>query len=282
MRWKQCCIVVLAVVCPAHSRIPSHLARQLRRSKPQRQQQRAVGQHGPVQALRKHLAHFHFDLGEKWHMLSQKLLADVTAASAAALSVSPFIAVIDRSIVLSTSRGGSVSASVMAGLGEMVNPVAFFKQKEVWWVWMLYAGTFLAANTIATVAEEWRFRDTYPKLIGTTSVNLPGCIWKDEALAKMFGAPAKMVAVGAAATAGATAAETAAGTAAAAATATAAAAAVAQRMPLLSYALFTIRDVLSIAASFTLPGELFVNSHKRLAYNSDVMSSSCSNSITSF
>jgi hypothetical protein len=257
MHWKQCCIAVLAVVvCPAHansSRITTQVVRQLRRSKPQRQQRGRVEQ-GPLQLLKKHVAHFHFDLTDRWHGLSRKLIADVTAASVAALSVSPFIAVIDRSIVLSTSRGGSVSASVMAGLGEMVNPVAFFKQKEVWWVWALYAGTFLAANTIATVAEEWRFRDTYPKLIGTTSVNLPGCIWKDEALAKMFGATTKMVPVGAAAAAGAAAAETVAGTAAAAATATAAAAAVAQRMPLLSYALFTVRDVLSIAASFTLPG----------------------------
>jgi hypothetical protein len=268
MHWKQCCIVALAViVCPAHanSRITTQVVRQLRRSKPQRQQRGRV-EHGPLQSLKKHIAHFHFDLTDRWHGLSQKLIADVTAASVAALSVSPFIAVIDRSIVLSTSRGGSVSASVMAGLGEMVNPVAFFKQKEVWWVWALYAGTFLAANTIATVAEEWRFRDTYPKLIGTTSVNLPGCIWKDEALAKMFGATTKMVPVGAAAAAGATAAETVAGTAAAAVTATAAAAAVAQRMPLLSYALFTVRDVLSIAASFTLPGKPYVDNTLTYCY----------------
>ncbi|KAG5183538.1 hypothetical protein JKP88DRAFT_198943 [Tribonema minus] len=118
-----------------------------------------------------------------------------------------------------------MTAALVSGLKEMSRPLTFLRYKEVWWVWALYAGTYVAANGISTVAESLGVGAGAPKLVGTTAVNLPASIIKDQALARMFSATA----------------------------ATTAAAAAVSRMPLASYALFTLRDIVSIAASFTLP-----------------------------
>lgn len=155
--------------------------------------------------------------------MAQRLAADFLAASGAGIAVSPFIAVIDRSITVCAARGGSVQASVMSGLKEMTKPVKFLMNREVRWVWALYAGTYMAANLIGTLAEARGVDDSVPKLLGTTAVNMPACIAKDKAMASAFAASAM---------------------------------ASKMRMPLRSYTLFAVRDLVSIAASFTLPDKV--------------------------
>lgn len=76
----------------------------------------------------------------------------------------------------------------------------------------------LAANAITTIADEMSRSDAMPKFLGTTAINMPGSIAKDQALTKIFGV------VGGAA-----------------------------KVPAASFALFTVRDVATMAAAFTLP-----------------------------
>lgn len=63
--------------------------------------------------------------------------------------------------------------------------------------------------------------DAMPKFVGTTAINMPGSIAKDQALTKIFGV------VGGAA-----------------------------KVPAASFALFTVRDVATMAAAFTLPSPM--------------------------
>lgn len=83
---------------------------------------------------------------------------------------------------------------------------------------VFYLCSDLAANTISTIADEMSRSDAMPKFLGTTAINMPGSIAKDQALTKIFGV------VGGAA-----------------------------RVPAASFALFTMRDVATMAAAFTLP-----------------------------
>lgn len=76
----------------------------------------------------------------------------------------------------------------------------------------------LAANWITTITSEMARSDTLPKFVGTTAINMPGSIAKDQALTKLFGV------VGGA-----------------------------SRVPAASFALFTVRDLATMAAAFTLP-----------------------------
>lgn len=83
---------------------------------------------------------------------------------------------------------------------------------------IFFVSSDLAANTISTIADEMSRSDAMPKFLGTTAINMPGSIAKDQALTKIFGV------VGGAA-----------------------------KVPAASFALFTVRDVATMAAAFTLP-----------------------------
>ena len=48
----------------------------------------------------------------------------------------------------------------------------------VHYTYMTITGTFMAANSISTLCEEVNISEILPKLLGTTAVNLPGCILK--------------------------------------------------------------------------------------------------------
>ena len=71
--------------------------------------------------------------------------------------------------------------------------------------------------------------DALPKFLGTTAINMPGSIAKDQALTKLFGV------VGGAA-----------------------------KVPAASFALFTVRDVATMAAAFTLPTPMSAKVRKTL------------------
>ena len=86
----------------------------------------------------------------------------------------------------------------------------------------VYAATYLAANTIDTVATRQRYSQkthVAATLIGTTAVNASACIAKDVAFAKMYGGSG----------------------------------AGKKAMPFASYGLFLSRDLITIFSSFTLP-----------------------------
>eukprot|EP00904_Undaria_pinnatifida_P011316 jgi/Undpi1/7314/HiC_scaffold_22.g09787.m1 len=112
-----------------------------------------------------------------------------------------------------------MQASVKQGMRVLVTkPALFLARPDFICTFCLYGATYLAANAISTLADEIHRSDALPKFLGTTAINMPGSIAKDQALTKLFGV------VGGAA-----------------------------KVPAASFALFTVRDVATMAAAFTLP-----------------------------
>ncbi|CAM9571376.1 unnamed protein product [Discosporangium mesarthrocarpum] len=217
--------------------------------------------------------------------LLARLVGDTFAAALASLMVSPFISIVDRAIIQCASGGMTMSASVGQGLACMFRrPSCFVTRPDFLCTWGLYAITCeyravllnstldvctsvrsvetvsfcitsalsvasnspaslfhvvgcdlptlpedLAANVISTAAREVNQSDAWPKFFGTTAVNMPGSIAKDQALTKLFGSLPK-----------------------------------GGQVPAASFALFTVRDVATMAAAFTLPTPMSDEMQKRL------------------
>lgn len=103
-------------------------------------------------------------------------------------------------------------------------PQAFIRSKPFQLVFGVYFATYATANLLdSSYAAKNNLplstqSSTSTKLICTTAVSTTTCIYKDGRLARIFGSAAKSA-----------------------------------RVPLRSYALFTLRDAVTIHASFTLP-----------------------------
>lgn len=111
----------------------------------------------------------------------------------------------------------------------LTRPHLFLASKPALLISTLYFGTYMTANSIDTLTST--FDNTTPsrttsgplKFVGTTGVNMSLCLYKDSQFVRMFGPP------------------------------TTVAATAARAVPAASYALFALRDSLTIFASFNLP-----------------------------
>lgn len=109
----------------------------------------------------------------------------------------------------------------------VMHPQTLLVSKPFALICMLYGGTYLAANTIDTLASTTHNQPAMlvtagtPKFAASSAVNVGGSLFKDQAFAKLFGpgGPPRPV-------------------------------------PPASYLLFTIRDCLTIFASFNVPPRL--------------------------
>ena len=153
--------------------------------------------------------------------LPSLLFVDVLAAIVASLLVSPLVAVIDKAIIqYSAGVTSTLLSPICSGMSDMLrNPGKFILKPEFLIVWCVYLLTYVAANVIATVCEHTGADDEIPKLIGISFTNISACVSKDAILAKMFGKAPGAV-------------------------------------PLITYALFTCRDVMTVAASFSAPEKI--------------------------
>jgi len=133
-------------------------------------------------------------------------------------------------IIENASNRSTLRASLVAStLSLLTRPNHFLLSKPALLISALYFGTYATANTIDTLSST--IKDKPPetvlsgpaKFFATTSVNMSLCLYKDSQFARMFGPPPGV-----------------AGT-------------VKRAMPAASYALFAIRDSLTIFASFNLP-----------------------------
>ncbi|KAF2662356.1 hypothetical protein K491DRAFT_584941 [Lophiostoma macrostomum CBS 122681] len=169
--------------------------------------------------------------GKSWNTrnLGLRVGADAIAAGAAGVLVAPIITAIDKGIIENASGRSTLGDSLRASLKQMVGrPTAFFGSKPFGLIFALYFGTYLTANTIDT-ASSTLHNTPLPsttagpsKFLATSSSNLALCLYKDNRFTQMFGSPS----------------------------------AAARPVPLPTFALFTIRDCLTIFASFNLPAVL--------------------------
>lgn len=151
--------------------------------------------------------------------------ADAVAASAAAVLVAPLITAIDRGIIENASGRRTLGESLRASLGEVVRrPVRFFGGRPFGLIFMLYFGTYLTANTIDTASSTLQNTAAHTttagtsKFLATSTSNLALCLYKDNRFTQLFGSVGSN-----------------------------------RPVPLPTFALFTVRDCLTIFASFNLP-----------------------------
>ncbi|CAN0273110.1 unnamed protein product [Ascophyllum nodosum] len=109
-------------------------------------------------------------------------------------------------------------SSIREGVKEMIlRPHVFHCRPEFLMIWGVYAATYVTANMIMTTCDQRKVDDTWPKFIGTTFVNITTVVAKDLAFTRMF-ATVKP-----------------------------------RPMPIATYVLFTVRDGMTVAASFNMP-----------------------------
>ncbi|KAI8949051.1 hypothetical protein F4801DRAFT_426760 [Xylaria longipes] len=166
-------------------------------------------------------------LSQQWNTknLGARLGADAVSAACAASMIAPVISIIDRSIMENTSGRSTLAESLKTSLRTLFSrPHTVIFSRPVALIFMLYGGTYLTANTLDTASSTMRGKPaTYvssgtAKFAASSTANVGLCIYKDQVYAKLFGpgGPPRPVA-------------------------------------LPTYALFTLRDCLTIFASFNVP-----------------------------
>jgi len=160
------------------------------------------------------------------HNLGLRLGADVASAATAGILVAPIITAIDKAIIENASGRQTLGLSLRDSLTTfLTRPHQFIVSKPFALIFALYAGTYVTANLLDTSASTVKGNAATTttsgpaKFIATSSANLSLCLYKDSRFAKLFGA----------------------------ATSTP------RAIPGPSYALFAIRDCLTVFASFNVP-----------------------------
>jgi hypothetical protein len=144
--------------------------------------------------------------------------AEWGSALAASAAVAPAISIIDKSIIANASGRQPLLEGIVAGFKTLfTRPGYFVRQPSFIWIWGVYAGTYITANTIEVACEFSQKPAFYPKFIGSSIANVTLSVTKDRAFTRMFGAS------------------------------------VPKPLPLPTYGLFATRDSLTILAGFSLP-----------------------------
>ena len=151
--------------------------------------------------------------------LKQRMLNDTIAGIGAGFIVAPLITPVD--VAVTAKQSGlfpNIFAAFMNQFKKMIlTPHVFFLDKPYLWIFTVYSSTYIANNTIDSLCKIYKVNDVVPKLVGCTAINMFMSILKDAALARYFGSkpPGKV--------------------------------------PNISYALWLIRDGMSMAAAFIIP-----------------------------
>ncbi|KAH9869067.1 hypothetical protein J1614_008144 [Plenodomus biglobosus] len=158
--------------------------------------------------------------------LGLRVGVDALSAGAAGVLVAPIITMIDKGIMENASGANTLGDSLRKSLKEMVTkPQKFVGSKPFALIFTLYFGTYFTANTIDTLSSTLHHTPLpsttsgTAKFLATSTANLSLCLYKDNQFTKLFSAPGTHP----------------------------------RPVPLPTFALFTIRDCLTIFASFNLP-----------------------------
>eukprot|EP00928_Gymnodinium_smaydae_P010205 TRINITY_DN13825_c0_g1_i6.p1 TRINITY_DN13825_c0_g1~~TRINITY_DN13825_c0_g1_i6.p1 ORF type:complete len:273 (+),score=35.78 TRINITY_DN13825_c0_g1_i6:68-820(+) len=112
---------------------------------------------------------------------------DLAAATLSAGLVAPFVAACDKAIAEAAAGQSTVWASVGKSIREMsTQPVAFLRGPAFRCLWIMYGGTYAAANMFRSYEE--KSKSSQP-LVKTSSIFVVNCslsLWKDSQFAKLF------------------------------------------------------------------------------------------------
>ncbi|KAI0997769.1 hypothetical protein K3495_g10420 [Podosphaera aphanis] len=163
----------------------------------------------------------------KWNTknLGRRVGSDMAAGFCAASMVAPLITVIDKAIMQNASGQAPLIHSLVTSCKTLIfRPHQIIFSKPFCLITLLYGGTYFTANTIDTISSVTADKPaTYvscgpAKFAASSAANVGLCLFKDATFARLFGPSGPPRAV-----------------------------------PLPSFALFTLRDCLTIFASFNVP-----------------------------
>ncbi|KAJ3125289.1 hypothetical protein HK098_000414 [Nowakowskiella sp. JEL0407] len=143
---------------------------------------------------------------------------DWVAATVTTITITPVVAIIDRAIVSNAAGTVSLKSGLYQGCKELTHPLKFARQPNVLAVSLVYFATYGAANSADTISRHLNQPPGLPILISSSAANMGFAIWKDQFLARLYGGSTNP-----------------------------------KPLPLSSYSLFAVRDVLTMGACFTLP-----------------------------
>ncbi|EEH45006.1 uncharacterized protein PADG_08664 [Paracoccidioides brasiliensis Pb18] len=133
----------------------------------------------------------------KWNTdsLGSRLAVDAASAAGAASLICPLITIIDKSIIEKAAKGILILQSLKSSLVALVKrPHSFFISTPFLLIYTLYGSTYLTANVIDTVTSTINDRAFSnvcagpAKFIATAAVNMSICVYKDARFARIFGA----------------------------------------------------------------------------------------------
>ncbi|KAF7195245.1 putative membrane protein [Pseudocercospora fuligena] len=163
---------------------------------------------------------------EQWNTknLSQRLVVDAGCAIAAGAAVAPIVSMIDRAIMENASGKQQLMTSIKNSMSKLfLRPHLYLTSKPFALIVMVYGGTYLSANFLDTFKSTTRSRSAShvthgpAKFAATSAANLSLTMIKDSQFTKMFGTVSN------------------------------------RPVPPVTYALFALRDAMTIFASFNLP-----------------------------
>ncbi|KAF2684527.1 hypothetical protein K458DRAFT_338676 [Lentithecium fluviatile CBS 122367] len=160
--------------------------------------------------------------------LGLRVSADAVAAASAGVLVAPVITMIDKGIIENASGRNTLGESLKKSARELLlRPHRFLGSKPFALIFALYFGTYFTANSIDTASSTLQNTPVpsttagTSKFVATSTANLALCLYKDNRFTQLFGSAASS-----------------------------------RPVPLPTFALFTVRDCLTIFASFNLPSLL--------------------------
>lgn len=120
--------------------------------------------------------------------VSFRLLVESSAATISALSVAPAISIVDKAIVSNASGREKLLPCIINGVKSLfLQPGYFLRQPSFLFIWGVYSGTYIVANSIEALCERSQQSPFYPKFIGSSMANVTLSVLKDKAFARMFG-----------------------------------------------------------------------------------------------
>lgn len=148
----------------------------------------------------------------------RELLVEWTCGLIAAASISPFVAIVDQSIISNASgRKKLLDCIKQEFLTLSFRPLKFVKQPAFLWVFGVYSATYVTGNSIEWTCNQWERSSFFPKFAGSSLVNVSLSVMKDRSFTRLFGVSNP------------------------------------KPLPLGSYGLFSTRDSLTVLAGFSLP-----------------------------
>ena len=116
------------------------------------------------------------------------LLADFAAAGIAGVAVAPVISAVDQALAENASGRAKLFPSFFGSLKSMAaNPIKYLASPTFYWIWIVYGGTYLAANLTESACKARDMDSSFPKWVSTSVTNTTTCIAKDKAFAALFG-----------------------------------------------------------------------------------------------